>query len=69
MAMDASRKYIFGVSETFMQRTPIKFKVPELKIDKFNPLLLKEKFYKTTLTIMTIYFQYLNQPQPNEFTW
>lgn len=52
-----------------MQRTPLKFKVPELKIDKFNPLLLKEKFYETTLTIMTIYFQYLNQPQPNEFTW
>lgn len=53
MAMDASRKYIFCVSETFMQKSPLRFKVPELKIDKFNPLVLKDKFCKTTLTINT----------------
>lgn len=47
--MDTSHEYIIDVSET--QKNPVKFKVPGLKIDKFNLLLLKDKFYETTLTI------------------
>lgn len=44
--MDTSRKYIFSVSEMFTQKkTPLKFKVPGLKSDRFNLILQKDKFW------------------------